>query len=193
MLVTMAASSTTVFASIEDDKANLESEKVSIAQQMETAQTNMQTAHDIAESARNMGLPEDDAMIVRAKEIWAYNNDWKNNLSVKLTDIEAQIARLSKYEYAGSFKLTGYCNCSKCCGHSSGKTASGTYPAEGRTVAASKQFPIGTRLYIEGLGEYVVEDRGGFASNVIDVYSNTHSGCYRAEYNRTAKVYVIND
>ena len=187
----MAASSTTVFASIEDDKATLESEKVSIIQQIETNQVNMDTAHQIAQSARSIGLSEDDPIILRAKEVWNTNNSSKQSLSARLIEIENEIVRLSQYEYAGEFKLTGYCNCSKCCGHSSGKTASGTYPVEGRTVAASKKFPFGTKLYIEGLGEYVVEDRGGFASNVIDVYSNTHSGCYRAEYNRTAKVYVI--
>lgn len=194
MLLIMATSSNTVFASIEDDKANLENQKISILQQIETSQNNKTTAHTIAETARGIGLSEEDSIIARAKEIWAYNDNWQHDLNKQLHEIEEQIIRLSKYSYAGEFKLTGYCNCSKCCGKwANGKTASGTYPAEGRTVAAPKQYPLGTKLYIEGLGEYIVEDRGNLGNNVIDVYSNTHSGCYKAEYNRTAKVYVINE
>lgn len=194
MLLIMATSSTTVFASIEDDKANLENQKISILQQIETSQNNQTTAHTLAETARGLGLSEEDPIIVRAKEIWSYNQTWREQLDVELHKIEEEIIRLSKYSYAGEFKLTGYCNCSKCCGKwANGRTASGTYPAEGRTVAAPKQYPLGTRLYIEGLGEYIVEDRGNLANNVIDVYASTHSGCYKAEYNRTAKVYVITD
>lgn len=185
--------STVAFASPDDEKQKLETEKLAVEQELIVAQQKMEEAHNIAEIARNLGLLEEDAIIVRAKELWATNNANKELLNAKLVEITTKIEHLAKYEYVGVFKLTGYCNCAKCCGHSSGKTASGTYPVEGRTVAASKQFPFGTRLYIEGLGEYVVEDRGGFASNVIDVYSNTHSGCYRAEYNQNAKVYIIKD
>lgn len=185
--------SVTAFASPEDDKAKLEAQKQEIVVQISETQTNMEKAHQIAETARSMGVAEENPIIVEAKQLWAENHTQKSTLEAKIAELDAEITRLSKYNYVGVFKLTGYCNCAKCCGHSSGKTASGTYPVEGRTVAASKQFPFGTRLYIEGLGEFVVEDRGGFASNVIDVYSNTHSGCYRAEFNQNAKVYVISD
>ena len=185
--------SVTAFASPEDDKAKLEAQKQEIVVQINESQSNMEKAHQIAETARSMGVAEDNPIITEAKQLWTHNYTQKSTLEAKIAELDAEIIRLSKYSYVGVFKLTGYCNCAKCCGHSSGKTASGTYPVEGRTVAASKQFPFGTRLYIEGLGEYVVEDRGGFASNVIDMYSSTHSGCYRAEYNQSAKVYVIND
>lgn len=63
------------------------------------------------------------------------------------------------------FQLTAYC--SFC--NSGSKTSSGTYPSAGRTVACNS-LPLGTRIYIEGYGEYVVEDRGGMGGNVIDIY-----------------------
>lgn len=186
-------SSVAVYASPETEKQQLEEQKQVIEQQIVETQNDMSNAHVIAETARGMGLSEEDSIIVRAKELWSENHTKKVELETQLAQIAEKLEILAKYKYVGVFKLTGYCNCSKCCGHSSGKTASGTYPVEGRTVAASKQFPFGTKLYIEGLGEYIVEDRGGFASNVIDMYSNTHSGCYRAEYNQSVRVYVIND
>ena len=74
--------------------------------------------------------------------------------------------------YLGSFQVYGYD-----LGKTDGITASGTQATVGRTVAA-KGIPYGTRLYIEGIGERVVEDTGGMAAGVIDVLCNNHSECY---------------
>ncbi len=75
---------------------------------------------------------------------------------------------------AGHFSITHYCNCSKCCGQwAGGPTKSGVMPTAGRTVA-SNFFPMGTRLVING-HTYVVEDTGGMANNVIDIYCGSHS------------------
>lgn len=78
-------------------------------------------------------------------------------------------------KYIGKFKLTAYCACSKCCGQwadANATTASGTYAVQGRTVACNS-LPFGTRIIING-NVYVVEDRGGMANNVIDVFFNSH-------------------
>ena len=73
------------------------------------------------------------------------------------------------------FKVTAYCSCAKCCGKTTGYTASGTKATAGRTVAASAQFAYGTKLVINGK-EYVVEDRGGaIKGNKIDIYMNSHA------------------
>lgn len=77
--------------------------------------------------------------------------------------------------YIGKFKLTAYCACSKCCGQwadANATTASGTSAVQGRTVACNS-LPFGTRIVING-NVYVVEDCGGMASNVIDVFFNSH-------------------
>ena len=73
------------------------------------------------------------------------------------------------------FKVTAYCSCAKCCGKSTGRTASGTRATAGRTVAASSKYSFGTKLSINGK-TYVVEDRGGaIKGNRIDIYMNSHS------------------
>lgn len=73
------------------------------------------------------------------------------------------------------FKVTAYCSCAKCCGKTTGYTASGTKATAGRTVAASAQFAYGTKLIINGK-EYTVEDRGGaITGNKIDIYMNSHA------------------
>lgn len=74
-----------------------------------------------------------------------------------------------------TYKITAYCSCSKCCGKSTGRTASGTQATAGRTVAASSKFAFGTKLNIGG-HIYTVEDRGGAINgNRIDIYVNSHS------------------
>jgi len=40
-------------------------------------------------------------------------------------------------------------------------TASGEKPIPGKTAAAGPNIPFGTRIYVEGLGWHVVNDRGG--------------------------------
>ena len=80
-------------------------------------------------------------------------------------------------EYAGSYQIYGYDTCARCCGKTDGITASGTVATVGRTCA-SNDFPFGTVLYIDGIGERVVEDRGGMAHGVIDVLCEDHPACY---------------
>lgn len=78
---------------------------------------------------------------------------------------------------------TAYCPCEKCCGiwaknrpNGVVYTASGAIAQEGVTVAADwGVYPAGTVLYIEGMGEYIVQDVGGAVNgNHIDVYFDTH-------------------
>jgi 3D (Asp-Asp-Asp) domain-containing protein len=78
----------------------------------------------------------------------------------------------------GSYKVTFYCNCKRCCGKwAGGPTASETMPVQGRTVACGS-LPLGTHILIEGMGERVVEDRG-VKGRHIDVYMDSHSECLK--------------
>jgi len=82
-------------------------------------------------------------------------------------------------EYLGRFYCTGYDLCISCCGKTDGVTASGAMATVGRTIAAGREFEFGTHLYIDGIGERVVEDRGGaIGSGRIDVLCNNHDECY---------------
>lgn len=73
------------------------------------------------------------------------------------------------------FTATAYCGCAKCCGKSTGKTASGTIATAGRTVAMSSSYSFGTKIEIQGMGTYIVEDRGGaIKGNRIDIFFSNH-------------------
>lgn len=99
----------------------------------------------------------------------------------KVTSRSSSTARTSATTSTASntngqiYKVTAYCSCSKCCGKSNGRTASGTKATAGRTVAASSKFAFGTKLNINGQ-VYTVEDRGGAINgNRIDIYVNSHA------------------
>ena len=75
-----------------------------------------------------------------------------------------------------AFTATAYCGCSKCCGKSTGITASGAKAKAGVTVAMSSKYPFGTKVEIKGMGTYIVQDRGGAINgNRIDIYFDSHS------------------
>lgn len=91
-------------------------------------------------------------------------------------------------ECIGTFTITAYCGCSKCSGGNN-KTASGTTPTEGRTIAADTSIlPYGTQVVIDGI-VYTVEDCGsGVVGNHIDIFFSTHEKAM-AYGKRTIKVY----
>lgn len=102
---------------------------------------------------------------------------------ITTTSRGSTLPRTSYTKKSGSsvkiYKITAYCSCSKCCGKSTGRTASGKKATAGRTVAAPSSFAFGTKLSINGK-EYVVEDRGGAISgNRLDIYVSSHSAALR--------------
>lgn len=74
--------------------------------------------------------------------------------------------------YLGTYTITFYCPCEICCTWNTGMTASGTYATPWYTVASD--LPFGTQLYIDGLGYFVVEDRG-VSGAWIDVFVSEHN------------------
>lgn len=94
--------------------------------------------------------------------------------------IEKQKQAKEELEKFQLFYVTAYCGCLEiCCPKPDGiigKTASGRMAVAGRTVAMDPKYEFETKIYICGLGEYVVEDRGGdIKENRIDVYFPTHT------------------
>lgn len=92
------------------------------------------------------------------------------------------VPEASEGVYLGCYELTAYPWTGDPC-------ANGNYPTLGYTVACNS-LALGTRIYIEGYGEYVVEDRGGMAGNVIDVYMGDYESCIQFG-RRSANVYLI--
>lgn len=94
-------------------------------------------------------------------------------LSNKVTS-RGELNSRNKNEWI-KFTATAYCGCSKCCGKSTGRTASGTVATQGRTVAMPSSYKFGTKIEIQGMGTYIVEDRGGaITQGRIDIFFSNH-------------------
>lgn len=80
----------------------------------------------------------------------------------------------------GTFKLTAYCACSRCCGKCDGITATGVKATAGRTIAVDpSKIPYGTEVIING-HTYIAEDCGGAINgNKIDIFFNSHAEALR--------------
>lgn len=98
-------------------------------------------------------------------------------------------------ELLGTFNVSAYCPCAKCCGeHADGLTADMTKISEykGDTIVAlPKEYPFGTRLYIEGFGYVECHDRGSaITKGRIDILFPTHEEALKFG-RRYLKVYLI--
>ena len=97
------------------------------------------------------------------------------------------------------YEATAYCACEKCCGvwgenRPDGVvyTASGAVAQEGVTIAADWDvLPPGTVVFIDGLGERVVQDRGGaIKGNAVDVYFEDHDEAL-VFGRQTVRLYIV--
>lgn len=76
--------------------------------------------------------------------------------------------------------VTAYCLCHHCCPvRSKGLTASGERPIAGITVAASRSYPLGTKL-IYNNHTYTIHDRlARRFDNRVDIYFKSHEEALR--------------
>lgn len=102
-------------------------------------------------------------------------------LEKEVNEVELHQEVKKNMTYIGNYELTAYAWTGNPC-------ANGNYPTCGYTVACNS-LPLGTKVYIEGYGDYIVEDRGGMPNNVIDVYMGDHNTCVQFG-RRSAKIYV---
>lgn len=112
----------------------------------------------------------------------------------EISEIQASVDSLTSSQavYLGSFNISFYCSCEKCCGKTTGITASGAKVQDGVTVAADTSvLPFGSRIYIENLGWRTVQDRGGaIKGNRLDVYVASHEKAYQLG-RMTKNVWVV--
>lgn len=80
----------------------------------------------------------------------------------------AQVPAQQPMEYVGTFTVSAY-NYDEGGGENY-YTAGGYTPVPYYTCAASDAFEIGEILYIDGIGEVQVQDRGNFPDNWIDLH-----------------------
>lgn len=91
-------------------------------------------------------------------------------------------------EYVGDYRVTAF-NYEEGDGENY-YTASGAEPVPYYTVATGDEFNFGTVLYIEGLGEVMVMDRGGFGPGIIDYHIGDDP--MSSFEDRTRAVYLVN-
>lgn len=103
----------------------------------------------------------------------------QSEIITPIAETKPQAEILPHKEYLGEFIVTAYCPCVKCTGRGDGITFSGIKAAEGVTVGADlTRHPIGTKLYIEGIGERVVQDKGNaIKGNRLDLFKISHNSC----------------
>lgn len=71
-----------------------------------------------------------------------------------------------------------------------GRTAMGTKARVGEIAVDPRVIPLGSRVYIEGVGARIAEDTGGnIKGNTIDIYMNTVAEC-RKWGARTVTIYI---
>lgn len=86
--------------------------------------------------------------------------------------------------YLGEFEATAYDLSFESCGKHPdhpqyGITASGTQAREGVIAVDPKVIPLGTKLYVEGIGEVVAEDKGGaIKGKKIDIFMEYNKACF---------------
>lgn len=95
--------------------------------------------------------------------------------------------------YAGEYTIVAYCaeQYPHICGGNP-TTASGDPVAPGVTVAADPDvMPLGTRIYIDGIGERVVQDTGGaIKGRKIDLAVESHQEAVEFGH-KVAKIYIL--
>lgn len=106
---------------------------------------------------------------------------------------DMQSKQKTKYQYIGTFLLTGYDDCYLCQEEFVGTTALGVPPRENHTIAVDpKIIPLGSHVLINDI-EYVAEDvGGGVKQNHIDIFVGSHAETFSDYCNGYAEVYLIN-
>lgn len=98
------------------------------------------------------------------------------------TDLDYLKSEEYELAYMGNFRYTYYCDerYEHICGYGIGKTASGKPTEVDWTVAADTSvLPMGSIIYVEGIGFREVMDRGGgVKGNHIDILLTTHNECF---------------
>ena len=89
---------------------------------------------------------------------------------------------------------TAYCACEYCCNKSDGITKSGTRAMPGHTLAVDPNIiPLGTKVYIEGLGIYTAEDTGSaIKGNRIDIFMEPHEQAINFG-SQNLKIYILGE
>ena len=142
-------------------------------------------AHQGAEAARIIGGDNADVLAYFGKAWTDYNNLQKEMVAQKQEEAKKQEQEYkANLQYLGNYQLTAY---------PSG-TGPNSYNGKSQTLnytAASDSIPGGTWIYIEGYGEYYVEDSGVGNDYTVDLYMGDPSTCRQFGRKYNVPVYKI--
>lgn len=148
-------------------------------QELKTVETNTKIYYEnqLEEKNNQINTLEEEKNVLN-QQITDLNNTIAELKTKKITTTRSstsetrEVATTDKWIWAN---VSAYCACISCCGKTNGITASGTQATANRTIAASSAYAFGTKIEIEGMGTYIVEDRGGaITGNKIDIYFDSH-------------------
>ena len=138
----------------------------------------MNQAHDGAEICRRLG-GDNSAALAYFGERWTTANNERKELEAQATPTPTQ-----RLEYLGNYQLTAY----------EYGTGPNSYNGKSQTLnhtVASDSIPGGTWIYIEGYGEYYVEDSGVGNPYTIDIFLGDPGACRQFGRKYNVPVYKI--
>ena len=135
----------------------------------------------------NRTKSEKEALLETIKNQHLESEESLKDLQAKAIQIRTKMNKLqpassstppSRATTRGSMRMlaSAYCPCSRCCGKSSGTTATGLPAGKGVIAVDPKVIPLGTKLYVSEYGEAIAGDIGGkIKGNRIDLGFASHS------------------
>ncbi len=102
------------------------------------------------------------------------------DIETRLNKIEDELNKWSVYEATAYAPLDPNAKEGMCYEGDPRITASGAPVVPGVTVAAGKELPFGTELYIRGIGKRIIQDRGGaIGRGRIDIAVETQAEAFQ--------------
>lgn len=126
------------------------------------------------------GIVKNNSETILKTDIDPFSSEEGKKRAAVLAKHQDKIAKANFPKGKFIINATAYTAAADECGKSDGITASGLKVKENETIACPSPFPFGTKIYIEGLGTRVCEDRGGaIKGNHIDVYMETKAEAFQ--------------
>ena len=123
------------------------------------------------------------------------NNEYAQTIESQQKELEQITSTIPHMKYIGKFDASYYCGeeYPHICGTGNGITASGAKAVSGITIAADTSIiPMGSYVYIEGVGVRIVQDRGGgIKGNKLDIFVDKHDEALEKAVLRDADVWII--
>lgn len=152
--------------------------ELEFVQLVETVETPMELGHLVVEKVKTEIVPNGVPTYISTEVAIDSTEEVETELELpeEKQEIKVTVKPVTGWVSLGTFTLTAYCACEKCCGEwSDGITATGTVATAGRTIAVDPTvIPYGSQVQIYG-NTYIAEDCGGaIKENKIDVFFDSH-------------------